>query len=156
MPDDDDEPHRPLGTVCPQCNELHDHFVSCRGLKAYKNPYAPKRGFPPGVSGNPSGRKKHVREALEKFQDPGDLEMLRLRLLDLALDKDPKVSVPAIKEYHDRAFGKAPVAVSVGGEDGKPIAFDLLPMLQRLVIGQPKIDVQPVDALPPADEPDEE
>ena len=79
--------------------------------------------FEPGKSGNPSGRPRVIREALEAFRNPEHLTKLRDRLLELAAGEDGKVACMAIKEWHDRAYGKPPQAIT--GEDGEPIKVDL-------------------------------
>lgn len=88
--------------------------------------------FVKGQSGNPSGRHRAIKAALEAFRRTDDLERLRKRLMELAEGDDGKVAVSAIREYHDRAFGKAPQAIT--GEDGGPIKLDtdLASMIQRL------------------------
>jgi hypothetical protein len=92
----------------------------------------PGRPFPKGVSGNPGGKAKAVREAIEAFRHPADLKRLRLRLLELADSDDGRTAVAAIREYHDRALGKAPQAIT--GEDGGPVKVDagLADMIARL------------------------
>lgn len=79
--------------------------------------------FKPGQSGNPSGRPAVIREALEAFRNPEDLKFLRDRLIEIARGDD-KTAVAAIKEYHDRAYGKPPQAIT--GDDGKPLSFGIV------------------------------
>lgn len=81
---------------------------------------------------NPGGRAKIIREALDEFRRTDDLKRLRLRLLELAEGEDGKVAVSAIREYHDRAYGKSPQAIT--GEDGGPLKVDtdLAAMIGRL------------------------
>lgn len=92
----------------------------------------PAHLYKKGQSGNPGGKAKAIREALDAFRKPEDLEKLRLRLVELAEGEDGKVAVSAIREYHDRAFGKAPQAIT--GEDGGPVKIDtdLAAMIGRL------------------------
>lgn len=92
------------------------------------------RPFPKGTTGNAGGRPKVVKEALEKFRNPEDLEKLRLRLIEIAVSDNLIAANVAIKEYHDRAYGKAPQAIT--GEDGGALKVDatsgLYEMLKRL------------------------
>jgi hypothetical protein len=85
---------------------------------------------------NPGGRAKVIREALDEFRNTEDLKRLRLRLMELAEGEDGKIAVSAIREYHDRAYGKAPIAIT--GEDGGPVKVDtdLAGMINRLA-GKP-------------------
>lgn len=75
----------------------------------------------PGQSGNPGGRPKSVKGALEKFRDEKDLDELRKALKTIALDanQETRDRIAAIKEYHDRAYGKAmqPIETTVTIED---------------------------------------
>ena len=69
---------------------------------------------PGDPSPNPGGRPKAIREALREFRDTDDLRALRERLRALALDEsNPKVAIAAIKEYHDRAYGRAAQSITV-------------------------------------------
>lgn len=81
----------------------------------------PGRPFEKGASPNPGGRPKVIREALEEFRNADDLKRLRLRLLEIAEGSNEKVAVVAIKEYHDRAFGRAPQAIT--GPDGEALSL---------------------------------
>jgi hypothetical protein len=92
----------------------------------------------PGQSGNPGGRAKVVQAELEKFRGEKDLRDVRNALLKIALDDsgltETKDRIAAIKEWHDRAYGRPAQAIT--GEDGGPIAVDnssgLLEALKRL------------------------
>ena len=77
-----------------------------------------------GPSPNPGGRPKALKEALEAFRNPEDLSKLRVRLLMLANDEDGRIAVSAIKEWHDRAYGKAPQAITDG--EGGPVSFGVI------------------------------
>ncbi len=114
----------------------------------------PGRPFEKGTSPNPGGRPKVIREALEAFRDPNDLAKLRQRLIDIALDTDgdSKASIAAIKEWHDRAYGKAPQAIT--GEDGKPLSMGIvvLPMMQLDALpALEESNAEDLEALPGAD-----
>ena len=92
--------------------------------------------FKPGQSGNPGGRSKVVQYHLEKFRNDRDLKAFRDVLRDIALDvgAENRDRLAAIKEWHDRAYGKAPQAIT--GEDGGAVKVDtsagLLETLKKL------------------------
>ena len=44
---------------------------------------------------------------MRRFRDEKNLDWFRERLLELAKSEDGFVSMAAIREYHDRAYGKA-------------------------------------------------
>lgn len=73
---------------------------------------------------NPGGRPKRIKLALAEFGDESKLAQLRDRLMELANDPDGRVAVAAIKEWHDRAYGKPSQALT--GEDGEPIRFGVV------------------------------
>lgn len=73
---------------------------------------------------NPGGRPKRIKEILAEFGDPDKLRQLRDRLMELAHDGDGRVAVAAIKEWHDRAYGKPSQALT--GEDGQPLKFGVV------------------------------
>lgn len=75
--------------------------------------------FGSGNSANPSGRPRVIKELLDSFRDVGDLTYLRGRLMELAKGDDLRVAMAAIKEWHDRAYGKAPQAVT--GPEGEAL-----------------------------------
>lgn len=83
--------------------------------------------FKPGQSGNPGGKGKLVAEQLARFRQSKDLEALRAALRDIAVDVEGKYEardrVAAIKEWFDRAFGKAPQAIT--GEDGSEVKISV-------------------------------
>lgn len=87
------------------------------------------RPFEKGKSPNPGGRPKLIvafRKALEERHYEAALDALESALSD----EDGKVRIAACREVFDRLFGKASQPIT--GEDGKPIAFDLTPILERL------------------------
>ncbi len=83
--------------------------------------------FPPGTSGNPNGRPKLTRlsealreqlaEAMPGASESTIAEEIAKTLIRLALSGD----IAAIKECFDRAEGKAPINLDVGGKDGEPM-----------------------------------
>ena len=91
------------------------------------------RPFPPGVSGNPSGRPKALRE-YQEWLAANALDKAKEVLLGCLDHPDGRVRMAAVKEIADRLFGKAPQAIT--GEDGKPIAIalgvELLSALRKL------------------------
>ena len=92
----------------------------------------PGRPFVKGQpSPNPGGRAKAVREALEAFRKPADMERLRLRLIELAESDDGRTAVAAIREYNDRAYGKPTQAIT--GPDNEPLfVSDIAGQLEKL------------------------
>jgi hypothetical protein len=89
----------------------------------------PDGKFLPGTTPNPGGRPKAIREALEAFRNPEDLKKARDRLRELFDHEDGKVAVMAIKEWNDRALGKAPQAIT--GQDGEPIKVNIADVLDK-------------------------
>ncbi len=77
-----------------------------------------------GQTGNPGGRPKVVREAIDAFRNAGDLAKLRIRLVEIAMTGKHSDAIAAIKEYHDRALGKAPQAIT--GEDGGALQLGVI------------------------------
>ncbi len=86
--------------------------------------------FGAGNKANPSGRPRVLVEAIEAFRRPEDLEKLRLRLLEIAKSRDLKAAIAAIREYHDRAFGKPKQVVT--GEDGGPVQVDITAIASKI------------------------
>jgi hypothetical protein len=83
--------------------------------------------FPSGTSGNPSGRprltklteclREQLAEAMPGASESTVAEEVAKTLIKLALSGD----IAAIKECFDRAEGKAPINLDVGGKDGEPM-----------------------------------
>lgn len=83
--------------------------------------------FKKGETGNPSGRPKLTRltEALrqqlsEEMPDASEstvAEEIAKTLIRLAISGD----IAAIRECFDRAEGKSPISLDVGGKDGEPM-----------------------------------
>ncbi len=83
--------------------------------------------FPSGSSGNPSGRPRltklteSLRQQLSEISPDADeqtiAEQIAKTLIRLAISGD----IAAIKECFDRAEGKAPINLDVGGKDGEPM-----------------------------------
>lgn len=93
-----------------------------------------------GQSGNPGGRPNAVKAQLEKFRNDKNLTELREALLSIALDNgaETRDRIAAIKEWHDRAYGKPSQAIT--GEDGGPVQVDassgLLELFKRMAEGK--------------------
>jgi hypothetical protein len=83
--------------------------------------------FAKGESGNSAGRPKltrlseALRQQLTEISPDADeqtiAEQIAKTLIKLALSGD----IAAIKECFDRAEGKAPLTLDVGGKDGEPL-----------------------------------
>jgi hypothetical protein len=83
--------------------------------------------FPKGETGNPNGRPRLTRltealreqlaEAMPGASESTIAEEIAKTLIRLALSGD----IAAIKECFDRAEGKAPINLDVGGKDGEPM-----------------------------------
>ena len=88
--------------------------------------------FPPGRSGNPGGRSVAQREREKSYAEAirglAGLDGLDyLRILDgMARDgTDPKIQLAAIRELHERGWGKAPETIQLEGQviDSRMIAL---------------------------------
>lgn len=106
---------------------------SARSRKRGRGPGKP---FQPGVSGNPGGRPKALKELKERIQVRGDElvdELLRIALpalaaaapVELGLGRMGRIVPPshrerilAVKELLDRGYGRALLAVEVSGPGG--------------------------------------
>jgi len=83
--------------------------------------------FAPGTSGNPAGRPRLTKlsEALrEQLSEemPNAPERTVAEEIAQALIREAKSgNIAAIKEVFDRAEGKSPINLDVGGKDGEPM-----------------------------------
>lgn len=77
--------------------------------------------FQPGQSGNPSGRPKGVARQFRELIN-NDPTQIAHWLLEIAADPKAKDRITAIREYLDRAYGKAPAFAPVEGEN--PLDLD--------------------------------
>lgn len=120
--------------------------------------------FEKGKSGNPGGRSKIEKQIREWFRtqrvpvldadgeavldsdgNPAMVdghEAILRRLFDIALKGEDKHALVAIKEYFDRAFGKAKQKIDVGGDlntgpriDMRNLTDDDLRVLAKLDLG---------------------
>jgi hypothetical protein len=101
------------------------------GKQTVKGKFAPGNSigkkFPPGTSGNPSGRprltkltealRQQLSEEMPGASESTIAEEIAKTLIRLALSGD----IAAIKECFDRAEGKAPLTLDVGNKDGEPM-----------------------------------
>jgi hypothetical protein len=92
----------------------------------------PSTRFGPGNRANPGGRPKVWKE-YKQWIEEHCLPKAQAALLGCLEHKDGKVRMMAVKEVHDRLFGKASQHVAVTGEDGRSFGADLIPLLQSLV-----------------------
>jgi hypothetical protein len=98
---------------------------------ANDNP-SPSTRFAPGNKFSTGGRPKVWKEYKQWIEDRC-LPLAQDALLRCLEHKDGKIQMMAVKEVHDRLFGKASQQVAITGEEGKSLGVDLLPLLQRLV-----------------------
>jgi hypothetical protein len=74
------------------------------------------KGFRPGASGNPGGRKPGIAAVVRERTDPAAMVGI---LLDVANDPRAKASerIAAVRELLDRGYGKAPAFAAIEGND---------------------------------------
>lgn len=75
--------------------------------------------FRPGVSGNPGGRPKALRDVRERAR--GYTEETVARLVAWARSDNPRASVAACSILLNYAWGKPPQSMEVSGPEGAPI-----------------------------------
>jgi hypothetical protein len=93
--------------------------------------------FGEGNRANPSGRPKAFKEYQEWLRENA-LDPAKEALLACLKSDDQKVQMLAVKEVHDRLFGKAPQAIT--NEDGSPllggISADVIEHMRKLTEGK--------------------
>jgi hypothetical protein len=83
--------------------------------------------FPPGSSGNPNGRPKltrlseALRQQLSEEMPGADGETIAEEVARALIREALIGNIAAIKEVFDRAEGKSPISLDVGGKDGEPM-----------------------------------
>ena len=116
--------------------------------------------FKPGQTGNPGGRtvaqrerEKSFAEAIRGLAGPDGLDYVR-ELDAMARDRaDPKLQLMAIKELHDRGWGKAPETIQVEGQvvDARMLALveaaRMTPHERRKLLESPEPDGDDDDKL---------
>lgn len=80
----------------------------------------PGRPFPPGVSGNPSGRPKLPDELKQQIAELGAQGLARIG--QLSKHKDPAIALRASEYLADRWLGKATQRVEFALEDARETA----------------------------------
>jgi hypothetical protein len=98
---------------------------------ANDNP-SPSTRFAPGNNANPGGKPKVWKE-YKKWIEEKCLPLAQAALLRCLESNSEKVQMLAVKEVHDRLFGKSSQHVSVTGDENKSLGADLIPLLQSLV-----------------------
>lgn len=75
--------------------------------------------FKKGKSGNPNGRRvEKLSDKLAQQYGPDAIQIIQELM---RTSKSPKIRLDAAKYLADRAYGKAPQAVQLSGEEGGPI-----------------------------------
>jgi hypothetical protein len=83
--------------------------------------------FPSGTSGNPSGRPRltklteALRQQLSEEMPGADGETIAEEVARALIREALIGNIAAIKEVFDRAEGKSPISLDVGGKDGEPM-----------------------------------
>lgn len=75
----------------------------------------------PGVSGNPGGRPKIIREVITAEREHFGRCVRKLRRIFEDADEDSKVRISAFVAWSDRVIGKPKQSVELTGADGAPL-----------------------------------
>lgn len=87
-----------------------------------------RKGFQPGQSGNPNGRRPVLKQIQELAQQHS--EMAFAKIIELCGSDDEKVALAAAREILDRGYGKPAQAMELSGQGGAPLAA-VLQIVQR-------------------------